>query len=1061
MNRRFVPNGNVRLNNVGMMIFQAAKVGDVEALKMCLHRPEVTSADLSFEDENGQTPLSVAAMRGHLTCVKIVIAYTSVNVFSCLRLDPIAKCATKKVATYLNLCKGDLKRFKTTRAHVEIEASKIAEKLNCSAQDVQRFVACVDFLVKECDYIFDESSEDCNWILRATRSNNISIVKRLVEDYKASLHIRVPKTQQNLLHIACIQRITPEADDTEFVSWLFQVHRDVCANGEEVLPPDGAVECATMPDTKESCSCTRSLQPQGMEMPSHLLPKSDSIEVMSNDPCGMPDGVPDGGTTPSKTVGRQAFSFQRAPIYNRRHLHFHSLNKFLKKSQTTGAISEKRFYLGTMRVKYQSSNECIAMQEGEDPHCGHQGGLDEHHDYNEHQGRCCGEHHDECQLVTVLCTLLSPTATQDFCPLFLALFLEAYCKSPLMPCCFLSRNNFPNGTPVDLAIINSQDSCLRQLLLFFESVGLLMTLSLDDKLLKTATFIGNPGTVKLLIEFGISGGLEQAISQAIANNFRDILRLLLFYYTQLTNLQEGMSIAVLPSGHQTGEVRWKGIAIEELKAEWLVDCYSAIGSVHKARHEALNVLDNSCLQRCLGVKCLKHFDEFGFTQSTFQSLHEICLLVAITNVEISESGLTSVPPELFQMPHLTTLTLEHNSISELPSALNSSGEEVYTCRSLKKLVLDGNQLSRLPEDLFLGLVCTLEELSVQRNRLTDLPPGVWVMPHLKTLRLSGNMLSRLHYFCCKGDSSPGPRGNICPTVLGAQVRLFYHTLCKAAGWNIEGDFNDEAITCEYQKAMRALSEKLLAELEEEVGGAYEGLLGGSSQLLNIDLSFNHFSGVPRELPCIAPMLQRLNMKHNFIVNTDLVRDLPASVITVNLDYNQLESTTQCQGTACQGCASCWMLLYQTAAESPAPCQHTAHDCLQKLVVLTLGNNHLKDFVVGEGSVGSSSSCLESAGDGAPPPYTKLYFPQLSILELPNNGLKCVPRCLHQIDTLNSLDLSFNTSIQSLPGELGLFKQDSLSVLKLDGLTINGVPEHILCKPSPRALINYLRTTLLQ
>ena len=946
---------------------------------------------------------------------------------------------------------------------------------------------------------------------RATSSNNIPIVKRLVEDYKAPLHIRTPKTRENLLHVACRQGSplryyltskcptllleldvngdTPlhtacKADDSQYVSWLFQVHREgtVRVNGGEAPMPNGGESHVT--NERNGCSCKR---PQGVTTHPCVMPQSDGIEVTTNDLCRTPDEL----GSPSKTLSRQTFPVRKAPICNRKNLGSHRLGRSPKKSKTLNTISEKMFYLSSMHKTHQSCVECVVLQEN-DPHCEHpggqhehQGGQDEHQDHNKHHGGC-HERQEGCQcvlqaeplqsftchvadLISVNNSGHSPVHIAVACghmtllTTLLGIISNSISHESFDASILLSRNNFPNGTPVDLAIIGSQNSCLRLLLEFFDSVSLLNALTLDDKLLKTATFIGNTGTVKLLIEFGISGGLEQAISQAIANNFSDIQRLLLFYYTQLTNMQEGMSITVLPSGHQAGEIRWKGIAIEELRAEWLVDSYSAIGSVHKARHEALDVQDNSCLHRCLGDRCLKHFEEAGFIHSTFQSLRDICLLVSITNVEISESGLISVLPELFQMPHLSTLTLAHNSISELPSALNSSQEEVYTCRSLKKLVLDGNQLSTLPEDLFLGLVSTLEELSVQRNRLTDLPPGVWVMPHLKTLRLSGNTLSRLHYFCYQGNSSPGPHGSVCPTVLGAQLRAFYHTLCRAAGWNIEGDFNDEALTGQYQQALRALSKKLLAELEEEMGGASEGILGGASQLSNVDLSFNHFREIPRELPCVVPMLQRLNMKHNFIVNADLVCELPSSVTTVNLDNNQIESTTQSRGEVPRkGCASCWMLLYHTAAvESSAPCQHTAHDCLQQLTVLTLGHNHLKDFIVGEGGTTMSSGpCLEGTRDGTPL-YTKLYFPQLSILELPYNSLRGVPRCLYQIDTLNSLDLSFNVSIQTLPCELGLFKQESLSVLKLDGLTITGIPENVLCKPSPRALISYLRSSLLQ
>ena len=1016
-------------------------------------------------------------------------------------------------------------------------------------------------------------------------------MKKLTEDYKASLHVRAPNTLETVLHIACrlksplryylaarcpallleldVNGDLPlhtacRVDDTEFVSWLFQDNSglavststpDYTTTSVSTCTPDDtttSVSTCTPYDTTTSVStctpydkavstyklddgtvapnrthedthshvangsCNHCLQSQSVTTSSHVVSKSDGAEVLANGPYGV---LLSGPQLPNTHRHRPRL-MQKGSIHRYRHLRSHTLPVAPRKALSVGAIPLKRPDYCTTHGKFKST-DILVVQQVKDSHQGdhheHQGDHHEHQgDHYEHQqgecqgdhfehqqGECLGEHQMECQgehqgecqeehqeechrgvqvhppepfafprnVTDLLSTnnsghsavhIAVASGYKTLLVTLLDIISDSARHQSFDASIFISRNSFTTGTPVDLAIINSQKDCLRLLLEFFASLGLLKSLSSDDKLLKTATFIGDTETVKLLIEFGICAGLEQAISQAIANNFSDIQRLLFFYHTQLTNLQDGVPVTVLPSGHQTGEIRWKAIAMEEVKAEWLVDSYSAIGSVHNTCRE-LSAGDSS-LHRYLGGRCLRHFEDDSPTHLTFQGLHDMCLLVAITSVEISESGLRSVPPELFQIPHLSTLTLAHNSISELPSAFSSSWEVVYTCRSLKKLVLDGNQLSTLPEDLFLGLVCTLEELSVQRNRLTDLPPGLWVMPHLKTLRLSGNLLSRLHYFCYRESSPLGIHGSVSPSVLGAQIRVFYHTICRAAGWDLRGDFNDEAVTCQYQHALRTLSDKLLTELDDEVGGGSEGILGNLSQLLNVDLSFNHFKEIPRELPCVAPVLQRLNMKHNFITNTDLVHELPALITTVNLDNNQIESTTQPQQPTSWVCGSCWMLLYQTTVDSHTPCQHRAHNTLEHLAVLTLGHNRLKDFVIGEGA---SCPTLLSRGPytessrGTTPRYTMLFFPQLSILELPNNMLQAVPKCIHQIDTLNSLDLSFNTSIQTLPHELGMIRQEALSVLKLEGLSLSNIPAHVLHKPSPRNLINYLRTSLLQ
>ena len=618
-------------------------------------------------------------------------------------------------------------------------------------------------------------------------------------------------------------------------------------------------------------------------------------------------------------------------------------------------------------------------------------------------------------------------------------------------------------TPVAMAVKRKHSECLRLLLDFLRDVDLLKMVVADDRLLKMAVGTGNMETVKLLVRFGINKGLEEAISLAASNHFPEVLRLLMFHYTQITNMRDNRNLQ--GERKMVGELKWSHLLfLTEVRSEWIEDSTSAVESVHSAIHmgsvSTREPLNNHLFD--LAARCLHYFDD-----TTLQSRRSSCSLkiglVAITTVEICESGLKSVPPELFQMPHLSSLTLAHNFISGLPSALSSPQESVYTCRSLKKLVLDDNQLSVLPEDLFLGLVCTLEELSVQRNRLTDLPPGLWVMPHLKTLRLSGNMLCRLHYLSGMSkkyfeelERDPVPSSQ-CVT----QLKLFYQTLCRA----LKITDNFEELVAQIRLQRRCLVSQLAQETTTQyahvlvtpptytdVGGDEDADRRDISHLQFLDLSNNMFSEVPLELVCLAPRLNRLDMKHNVVTKVDLVRSLPRSVSTVYLDHNIIVNTVSTRPAYIQ-CSSPQMMLLPQPQEGCLFCSHASHTILGRLTTLGLSYNKIQDFSVCE----EVEYCLSSAQSTSLPSVPT--FPALSILALNNNALRSIPKSIHQLTSLGSLDFSYNVAIQELPLEMGLLDPQTLCVLRLQGLNINTVPVSLLEKSSPRPLLTYLKSKL--
>jgi small GTP-binding protein len=105
-----------------------------------------------------------------------------------------------------------------------------------------------------------------------------------------------------------------------------------------------------------------------------------------------------------------------------------------------------------------------------------------------------------------------------------------------------------------------------------------------------------------------------------------------------------------------------------------------------------------------------------------------------TTLYLGGMGITTLPPELFQLTNLTELDLRHNQFSSLPS-------EICKLTNLQKLNLWNNRLS----DQY-SAICQLPNLAVldlRNNQFKSLPPEICNLRNLKELNLYGNYISRL------------------------------------------------------------------------------------------------------------------------------------------------------------------------------------------------------------------------------------------------------------------------------------------------------------------------------
>ena len=127
----------------------------------------------------------------------------------------------------------------------------------------------------------------------------------------------------------------------------------------------------------------------------------------------------------------------------------------------------------------------------------------------------------------------------------------------------------------------------------------------------------------------------------------------------------------------------------------------------------------------------------------------------ITVINLANNRLDSVPVLLFQLPSLKRLNLSNNKIKALPAVAISErpssyievaevdpGDEQVTLSGnwnaplLEELELQKNELTTLPPEVF--MMPALVYLNAGFNKLTELPFAMWIAPSLKNLNLEGN-----------------------------------------------------------------------------------------------------------------------------------------------------------------------------------------------------------------------------------------------------------------------------------------------------------------------------------
>ncbi|WP_052435919.1 leucine-rich repeat domain-containing protein [Neochlamydia sp. EPS4] len=200
----------------------------------------------------------------------------------------------------------------------------------------------------------------------------------------------------------------------------------------------------------------------------------------------------------------------------------------------------------------------------------------------------------------------------------------------------------------------------------------------------------------------------------------------------------------------------------------------------------------------------------------------------IPDLDLSEAGLTYLPPEIYQLSKLRVLWLSFNQLSSLPG-------EIGQLSQLQLLYLYQNQLTSLPAEI--GQLSQLQHLLLNQNQLTALPAEIGQLPQLQRLDLSQNQLTAL------------------PTEIGQLSQL-------------QGLF---------------LNQNQLTSLPAETGQL--------SQLQWIDLSQNQLTALPTEIGQLS-QLQKLYLNQNQLTSLPAEIGRLSQLQTLELAENPLKDIAE-------------------------------------------------------------------------------------------------------------------------------------------------------------------------
>ncbi len=104
----------------------------------------------------------------------------------------------------------------------------------------------------------------------------------------------------------------------------------------------------------------------------------------------------------------------------------------------------------------------------------------------------------------------------------------------------------------------------------------------------------------------------------------------------------------------------------------------------------------------------------------------------LTTLNISNTNLTKIPPEIGDLKSITVLGLYYNKITSLPS-------EIGNLEEIRTMSVDHNELTALPPEI--GSLKKLYFFQFQHNKISSIPDEICDMDSLETIWADNNLIS--------------------------------------------------------------------------------------------------------------------------------------------------------------------------------------------------------------------------------------------------------------------------------------------------------------------------------
>lgn len=252
-----------------------------------------------------------------------------------------------------------------------------------------------------------------------------------------------------------------------------------------------------------------------------------------------------------------------------------------------------------------------------------------------------------------------------------------------------------------------------------------------------------------------------------------------------------------------------------------------------------------------------------------------------TSIDLSSTGISSLPVEVFQLQNLSSINVHNNLLTELP-------------------------FSEIPTKFWPRL---LQELNISHNSLKQVPSGLFELTCLKTLNLSHNPLKALPDQWWNANS-----------IVTLDVS---HTHLESLSVDVEEKLKLLATSASLPRLHSIVQGQFSAFGRDDIACRIKDV--NASLLQSLNAGSCNIDKFPHLLALIFPNLETLNLSGNRLQSMCAINELPTSLSELDLSDNNLMNSKDCK-----------VFHYDSRFAAINSCMR--HQDLDKLKTLKLANN---------------------------------------------------------------------------------------------------------------------------